>query len=168
MNGVVIHAFSRMQRCVTLSVTEAEFVAAVEVVVNMLFAWRVVESMGLTVQLPMKIEVDNKGAVGLANSWTATNRTRPNQFSSRAQGSGHSFGRLDLQSIHVIGYIHEECRRSEHCTTSGYVREGESRVSWKGCWNDGSCHEGGLYGPRYEGSLGIVGNRKRKYPGVRT
>jgi hypothetical protein len=47
MSGVVIHAFSRMQKCVTLSVTEAEFVAAVEVVVNILFAWRVVESMGL-------------------------------------------------------------------------------------------------------------------------
>jgi hypothetical protein len=65
-----------MRKCVTLSVTEAEFVAAVEVVVNMLFAWRVVESMGLKVQLPMRIEVDNKGAVDLANSWTATNRTR--------------------------------------------------------------------------------------------
>jgi hypothetical protein len=34
----VIFAFSRMQRCVTLSVTEAEFVAAVEVTQNMLFA----------------------------------------------------------------------------------------------------------------------------------
>jgi hypothetical protein len=30
--GTVIHTFSRMQKCVTLSVTEAEFVAAVEVV----------------------------------------------------------------------------------------------------------------------------------------
>jgi hypothetical protein len=48
----------------------------VELVVNMLFAWRVVGSIGLQVQLPMKIEVDNKGAVDLANSWTATNRTR--------------------------------------------------------------------------------------------
>jgi hypothetical protein len=32
--------------------------------------------MGLRVQLPMRIEVDNKGAVDLANSWTAINRTR--------------------------------------------------------------------------------------------
>jgi hypothetical protein len=74
--GAVIFAFSRMQRCVTLSVTEAEFVAAVEVVQNMLFAWRVLSSMGLLVQLPMLIEVDNKGAVDLANSWSATGRTR--------------------------------------------------------------------------------------------
>jgi hypothetical protein len=74
--GAEIFAFSKMQRCVTLSVTEAEFVAAVEVVQNMLFAWRVLSSMGLTVQLPMLIEVDNKGAVDLANSWSATGRTR--------------------------------------------------------------------------------------------
>jgi hypothetical protein len=76
LNGAVIHAFSRMQRCVALSVTEAEFVAAVEVVQNMLFSWRVIESIGLKVKLPMIIEVDNKGAVDLANSWTATNRMK--------------------------------------------------------------------------------------------
>jgi hypothetical protein len=74
--GAVIHAFSRMQKCVTLSVTEAEYVAAVEVVQNMLFSWRVVQSLGLKVKLPMKIEVDNKGAVDLANGWTANSRTR--------------------------------------------------------------------------------------------
>jgi hypothetical protein len=59
----VIFAFSRMQKCVTLSVTEAEFVAAVEVVQNMLFAWRVLTFMELQVRLPMVTEVDNKGAV---------------------------------------------------------------------------------------------------------
>jgi hypothetical protein len=59
----VIFSFSRMQKCVTLSVTEAEFVAAVEVVQNMIFASRIIESLGLTVTKPMVIEVDNKGAV---------------------------------------------------------------------------------------------------------
>jgi hypothetical protein len=76
LNSAVICAFSRMQKCVTLSVTEAEFVTAVEVIQNMLFSFRVLMSMGLKVQLPMVIEVDNKGAVDLANSWTATGRTR--------------------------------------------------------------------------------------------
>jgi hypothetical protein len=36
--GTVIHAFSRMQKCVTLSVTEAELVAAVEDAQNVCFA----------------------------------------------------------------------------------------------------------------------------------
>jgi hypothetical protein len=52
----VIFAFSRMQKCVTISVT---FVAPVEVVQNMLFAWRVLTSMELQVRLPMVIEVSN-------------------------------------------------------------------------------------------------------------
>jgi hypothetical protein len=76
LSGSVIFAFSRMQKCVTLSVTEAELVAAVEVIQNMLFSWRVLSSIGLMVTLPMIVEVDNKGAVDLANSWTATGRTR--------------------------------------------------------------------------------------------
>jgi hypothetical protein len=76
--GTVIHAFSRMQKWVTLSVTEAEFVAAVEVVQNMCFARSVISSLGLKVQLPMLIEVNNKGAVDLINSWTAAGRTRHN------------------------------------------------------------------------------------------
>jgi hypothetical protein len=58
--GVVIFAFCRMERCVTLSVKEAEFVAADEVVQNMLFAWRILWSMGLTVMLPMLIEIKSR------------------------------------------------------------------------------------------------------------
>jgi hypothetical protein len=42
----------------------------------MLFAWRVLQSIGLQVKMPMKIECDNKGAVDLANGWTANGRTR--------------------------------------------------------------------------------------------
>jgi hypothetical protein len=64
-----------MQKYETLSVTEAEFVAAVEVVQNLLFACRVLESIGLHVEKPIVIEVDNKGAVDLVSSWTATGRT---------------------------------------------------------------------------------------------
>jgi hypothetical protein len=60
----------------TLSVTESESVACVEVVQNMMFAYRVLESMELKVKLPLVVEVDNKGAVDIANSWTATGRTR--------------------------------------------------------------------------------------------
>jgi hypothetical protein len=43
-----------MQKCVTLSVTEAESVAA-----------------GLHVTLTMELETDNKGAKDLADGWTA-------------------------------------------------------------------------------------------------
>jgi hypothetical protein len=61
---------------VTLSVTEAELVAATECAQDMLFIKQVLESMELQVELPMILEVDNKGAFDLANNWSAGGRTR--------------------------------------------------------------------------------------------
>ena len=76
LNGACVAARSRMQGCVTLSVTEAEFVAGVDTAQDMLFTMRVLESMGLKVKKPMILEMDNKGAVDLANNWSSAGRTR--------------------------------------------------------------------------------------------
>ena len=54
-----------------LSVTEAETVAGVQCVQDMLYVKRLLESMGLLVELPMILEIDNSGAVDLANNWSA-------------------------------------------------------------------------------------------------
>ena len=42
----------------------------------MLYIKRVLEGMGLQVELPMMLKVDNSGAVDLANNWTVGGRTR--------------------------------------------------------------------------------------------
>ena len=76
LQDVCISARSRMQSCVTLSVTEAELVAAVDAAQDMLFAMRVLESMGFKVKKPMILQIDNKGAVDLANNWSSAGRTR--------------------------------------------------------------------------------------------
>jgi hypothetical protein len=171
MSGVVIHAFSRMQRCVTLSVT-AEFVAAVEVVVSMLFAWRVVESMGLAVQLPMKIEVDNKGVVDLANSWTATNRTRHiatrinflREF--KAQGTvsvlwvSNQLMSSDIFTKNVGGQSfvrHRDVYVRENPVSAGEGVGMMEAVTGEDCMDQGM-----------KGTSGSLGSRKRKYPRVRT
>ena len=67
---------SRMQDCVTLSVSEVEIVAAVETGQRMLFGMRVLEQMGLTVQKPMILQMDCKGAIALTHSWSVGGRTR--------------------------------------------------------------------------------------------
>ena len=74
--GVSIAEKSKMQGGVTLSVTEAEAASAVECAQDMLFAMRVVESIGLKVKKPMLLWVDNKGAVDLFNGWGVSGRTR--------------------------------------------------------------------------------------------
>jgi hypothetical protein len=66
----------RMQGHVTLSVTEAELAAATQCAQDMLFAMRVIESVGLKVKKPMILEVDNKGAKDLTHNWSVGGRTR--------------------------------------------------------------------------------------------
>jgi hypothetical protein len=43
---------------------------------DMLYAMRVIESLGLKVEKPMILEIDNKGAVDIANNWSVGGRTR--------------------------------------------------------------------------------------------
>ncbi len=58
------------RKTVVLSVMEAELYAAVMTVQDMLYVLNMLESIGLTAHLPMILEVDNKGAVDLENSWS--------------------------------------------------------------------------------------------------
>jgi hypothetical protein len=74
--GAPVTMKSRMQGCVTLSVTEAELVSATHCAQDMLFIMRVLESIGLCVKKPMILKVDNKGAMDLANNWSVGGRTR--------------------------------------------------------------------------------------------
>jgi hypothetical protein len=55
-----------MMTIIALSVTKAELYAAVLCAHDMLFIMRLLFSLGLDVQLPMILEVDNKGAVDLS------------------------------------------------------------------------------------------------------
>jgi hypothetical protein len=65
-----------MQRIVALSVTDAKLFAATNNAHDMLYTKPIIESLGLHVQLPMIMEVDNKGAVDLVNNYSMGGRTR--------------------------------------------------------------------------------------------
>jgi hypothetical protein len=67
---------SKMQRFVTMSVTEAECVAAASCVQDMMYCKQFLESMELKVKLPMRLWMDNKGGVDLFNSWSIAGNTR--------------------------------------------------------------------------------------------
>ena len=70
LNGVPILMQSKMQDYKTLSVMEAELVAATACAQDILFSMRLLESIGLKVRKPMVLMVDNKGAKDLANNWS--------------------------------------------------------------------------------------------------
>jgi hypothetical protein len=67
---------SKMMPIVALSVTEAELFAAVQCAQDMMHAMRILESIGLKVEKPMKLYVDNKGAVDITHNWSVGGRTR--------------------------------------------------------------------------------------------
>jgi hypothetical protein len=66
---------SSTERTVSLSTTEAETYARVICVQDMLNMKNVLESLGHKVKLPMVLEMENQGAVYLANNWSVGGRT---------------------------------------------------------------------------------------------
>jgi hypothetical protein len=76
LNGAPVAEKSKIQQSTTLSVTEAELCSGVDCVQDMLFAMRVIESIGLRVRKPMMLTIDNKGAVDYANNWSSSGRMR--------------------------------------------------------------------------------------------
>ena len=76
LRGVPVSWKSRGQKSVTLSSTEAEFVAMSEAAKEIKFIVQVLESMKQTVEFPIVVRVDNVGAIGLANNLSTSQRTK--------------------------------------------------------------------------------------------
>ena len=74
--GVPVAWKSKSMRSVVLSTTEAEYVAISEVVKEIKFKYQVLESMDVKVPLPIKVRVDNIGAIWLANNSGVSERTK--------------------------------------------------------------------------------------------
>ncbi len=63
------------QKTVTLSVCKAEMNLAVLCAQDMIYAKHILESLGLQVETPMVLQMDNRGAVELINSFSIGGRT---------------------------------------------------------------------------------------------
>lgn len=71
-----VMARSGSQEKTSLSICQSETHAGVGCVQDMLYVKKVVESVGLEVELPMVLYMDNQAAVDLANGWSVAGRTR--------------------------------------------------------------------------------------------
>ncbi len=67
---------SATQKTVALSSCKAELNAAVLCVQDMIYQRNTLESIGLKVELPMVLEMDNRGAINLINSFSVGGCTR--------------------------------------------------------------------------------------------
>ena len=75
-SNVQIYGGHAAQKTVTLSVTEAEGSMGVTDAQDMMDTCCLPKSIELKVKLPMLLEIDNKGAVYLANNWSVGGRAR--------------------------------------------------------------------------------------------
>ena len=67
---------SRGQKSVTLSSTEAEYVAVSEVCTEIIFIKQVLEFLGITIDFPITVNCDNVGAIFLAYNAKTSQRTK--------------------------------------------------------------------------------------------
>ena len=72
----IVAVKSGMQKIVALSVTEAEIIALVQCVQEMLYVMKLIESLDMKVRKPMMVHSDNKGAVDLVNGWSVGGGTK--------------------------------------------------------------------------------------------
>jgi hypothetical protein len=76
VRGVPVSWRSKGQKSVTLSSTEAEFVALAEATKEVKFVAQVMESMQIEVNYPIIVRVDNVGAIFLTENSTTSQRTK--------------------------------------------------------------------------------------------
>ena len=78
--GIPVAWKSKSMKSVVLSTTEAEYVAVSEVVKEIKFLYQMLRSMETKVPLPIKVQVDNVGAIWLANNSSVSERTKHVDF----------------------------------------------------------------------------------------
>lgn len=74
--GVAISWRSKGQKSVSLSSTEAEYMAISEVTMEILYIVGILKFLGIPLQYPIEVKVDNIGAVYLSKNATTGNRTK--------------------------------------------------------------------------------------------
>ena len=74
--GVPVAWKSKSMTSVVLSTTAAEYVVVSEVVKEIMFMYQMLRSMEIKVPLPIKVQVDNVGAIWLANNSSVSERTK--------------------------------------------------------------------------------------------
>jgi hypothetical protein len=76
LEGCVLNTKSCMQPIMSLSVTEAELVAVTKCAQDLIYKKNILELIGLKVQLPIKLYIDNSGCIDLMSNWSSGGCTR--------------------------------------------------------------------------------------------
>ena len=75
-SGIPVAWKSKSMKSVVLPTTGAEYVAVSEVVKEIKFLYQMLRSMEIKIPLPIKVQVDNIGAIWMANNSSVSERTK--------------------------------------------------------------------------------------------
>ena len=108
--GVLISWKSKGQKVPALSSTEAEYVAIAEAVKEILYIMQILKFLGITVKLPVKVHVDNMGAIFLANNSISGTRTKHIDIKM------HFIRQYVEDGIVQIEFVRSDENKSDICT----------------------------------------------------
>jgi hypothetical protein len=74
--GCLVAWRSRSQKSVTLSSTEAEYVSCSEAATEIIYVRNLMEFLGLKIEYPILLNIDNIGAIYMADNATSSKRTK--------------------------------------------------------------------------------------------
>ena len=97
--GVLISWKSRVQKNVTLSSTESEYVGLSKMVCEIIFAKQVLESVVIKVKLPIPVCTDNTGAIHLTKNWLSGGKTK------HVDTRYHFIKELQDQGVIVVKFV---------------------------------------------------------------
>ena len=74
--GIPIIWKSKSQRSITLSSSEVEYVALSDAAKDIKFVYQLLHSIGVNVELPIVVRVDNMGAIFMSENTSTSGRTK--------------------------------------------------------------------------------------------
>ena len=115
VRGVPIAWRSKAQRSVTLSSTEAEWVALSEAVKEIIFVLQLLESLEIKVELPIIVRVDNVGAIFMSGNKTTTSRAKHVDIRTKYVNKYCEDGKIKIVFVKSVDNDSDICTKNLGC-----------------------------------------------------
>ena len=109
-------------KSVVLSTTEAEYIALSEVVKELKFIVQLLQTMNITVELPITVYVDNVGAIWLSNNRNTGDRTKHIDIRTAFVKEYQEDGKIIIKFVKSDDDVAEPQKNAETTKKAGKVR----------------------------------------------
>ena len=125
--GILIAWRTKGMKSVVLSTTEAEYMAFAEVVKELKFIVKLLQTRNVEVELPIAVHVDNVGAIWLSNNRTTSDRTKHINIRTSFVKKYQEDGKI------IIKFVKSEDNEADmftKITTSAIFQNHQKKLVW--------------------------------------